>query len=171
MEHLIKYKGAAKNRYDKGDYWWELRHCDYYPEFEREKVMWKRIGSILRFGYDNQGMFCQDSTVIMTGRCLKYLCAIMNSRIGHIQLFSSAPKTGTGDLIISVQALEPLLVPPITPENQQIVMRIEKLVDEIFFVKKYNSEADTFKLEQKIDQLVYKLYNLTPEEIKIVEGG
>jgi len=38
-------------------------------------------------------------------------------------------------------------------------------------VKKQNSDSDTTDLERQIDQMVYKLYDLTPEEIKIVEGG
>ncbi|MGB9913392.1 MAG: hypothetical protein ACPLRO_08505, partial [Candidatus Kapaibacteriota bacterium] len=40
------YKGKGKglfNRDDQGDYWWELRHCDYYPEFEKEKIVWQEI--------------------------------------------------------------------------------------------------------------------------------
>jgi len=45
------------------------------------------------------------------------------------------------------------------------------LVDQILSAKKQNPEADTSKLEKEIDKLVYKLYNLTEEEIKIIEGN
>jgi hypothetical protein len=34
-----------------------------------------------------------------------------------------------------------------------------------------NSKTDTSEWEKEIDKLVYKLYQLTPEEIKIIEGG
>jgi hypothetical protein len=44
------------------------------------------------------------------------------------------------------------------------------LVDKIIEAKKQNSSADTTDLETQIDQLVYKLYELTEEEIKIIEG-
>jgi len=37
-----KCKGLFK-RDDQGDYWWELRHCDYYQEFEKEKIVWQEI--------------------------------------------------------------------------------------------------------------------------------
>lgn len=43
-------------------------------------------------------------------------------------------------------------------------------IDEILHVKKENSKSDTSELETKIDALVYKLYDLSDEEIKIVEG-
>ena len=70
-----------------------------------------------------------------------------------------------GDLIISVQALEPLRV-YYPRENEQ--KKIENLVDKIIEIKK--KDSDTTKLESKIDEMVYKLYELTEEEIRIVEG-
>jgi len=43
------------------------------------------------------------------------------------------------------------------------------LVDQILSIKKQDPQADTSHLEQEINQLVYKLYDLTREEIKIIE--
>lgn len=168
-KYLLQFEEKAKNRDDQGQNWWNLRSCAYYPEFDKEKVVWKRIGSVLRFGYDVANMYCQDSTCIMTGSKLKYLCAVMNSKVGYKQLYDLAPKTGTGDVIVSVQALEPLLVPPITPENHQLVQRIETLVDEIIQTRAANK--DTGAQEKEIDALVYRLYDLTGEEIALVEGN
>lgn len=48
--------------------------------------------------------------------------------------------------------------------------KIKRLVDRILAVKQRDPEADTSALEREIDQLVYSLYGLTPDEIKIVEG-
>ena len=157
------------NRDDQGENWWNLRTCAYYSEFEKEKIVWKRIGSILRFAYSQHPMFCLDSTCIATGEKVKFLTAVLNSRLSHYQLFGLAPKTGTGDLIVSVQALEPLLVPPITEANQHLVTQIEDRVDSILDAKRTNADADTTALEKEIDQIVYSLYDLTPEEIAIVE--
>ena len=157
------------NRDDQGENWWNLRTCAYYSEFEKEKIVWKRIGSILRFAYSQHPMFCLDSTCIATGEKVKFLTAVLNSRLSHYQLFGLAPKTGTGDLIVSVQALEPLLVPPIKEANQHLVTQIEDRVDSILDAKRTNADADTTALEKEIDQIVYSLYDLTPEEIAIVE--
>ncbi len=52
--------------------------------------------------------------------------------------------------------------------NQPVADEIETLVDRIIDMKK-NSQ-DTTDLENRIDQLVYRLYSLTPEEISVVEG-
>lgn len=69
-----------------------------------------------------------------------------------------------GDLKVSVQALEPLLVYYPTDKEQK---QIEKLVDEI--LKKKKANHDTTSLEKEIDVLVYKLYELTYDEVKIVD--
>ena len=65
--------------------------------------------------------------------------------------------------------LENLPIPPIAPSNESTVRQIEKLVDKILESKKQNPQANTRQLELEIDQLVYKLYELTEEEIKIIE--
>ena len=58
------------------------------------------------------------------------------------------------------------------PKNidEPIQKNLEKLVDDILAAKKKDPKANTSELESKIDPLVYKLYDLTPEEIAIVEG-
>lgn len=167
--HLLQFEARAKVRDDQGKNWWNLRACTYYDEFEKEKVIWKRIGSVLRFGYDTAGVYCQDSTCIMTGSDLKYLCAYLNSKLGNSLLFDRAPKTGTGDVIVSVQALEPLLIAPLTYQNRPIVKRIEQSVDKILANKRQNATADIRPLEEEINRLVYQLFDLTNEEIAIVE--
>ena len=165
-EHLKKYEKDAKKREDQGKNWFNLRACDYYEDFKKEKIVWKRIGSVLRFGYDNKGYYGQDSTCIMTGDNLIYLCAYMNSKIGQMLLFDKAPKTGTGDLIVSVQALEPLLIPVITKENQNIVKKIEAIVKEI--IKKNELGKKTVELEVEIDNLFYQMLELNSQEIELI---
>ena len=61
--------------------------------------------------------------------------------------------------------LLPIKVPTAIEE-----MEITRIVEQIISIKKTDVSADTSGLENEIDQLVYKLYNLTEEEIKIVEG-
>ena len=146
--------------------WYALQRCaaTYKEEFEKEKVIWKRIGSQLRFTYSNEEIYCLDSTCIATGEKIKYLTALMNSKLCQYQLFEKAPKTGMGDLIISVQALEPLLVyyPNESEEN-----RIVEIVDKIIEGKKQNKCTTEF--ENEIDIMVFKLYNLTYEEVEIID--
>ena len=43
--------------------------------------------------------------------------------------------------------------------------------DRILAAKQRDAKADVSALERELDELVYALYGLTPEEIKIVEGA
>ncbi len=58
---------------------------------------------------------------------------------------------------------------PSTPDNELNVNKIEGLVDKIIETKRQNKNADTSQWEREIDRLVYKLYDLTEDEIKIIE--
>ena len=158
---------AEKTRKKTTHKWFETQDpIGYHKEFSKEKVIWKRIGSQLRFSYSDSEIYCLDSTCIATGEKIKYLTALLNSKLCNYQLLENAPKTGMGDLIISVQALEPLLVYYPTDSEQS---QIEKLVDQI--IQNKNQNLDTTALEREIDVLVYKLYELTYDEVKIVEPG
>ena len=59
-------------------------------------------------------------------------------------------------------------IPPITPSNEAIITEIESTIEEILH-EKSKIKADTHELEHKIDNLIYRLYNLTGDEIKIIE--
>ena len=73
--------------------------------------------------------------------------------------------------MLNVQSFEKIPVPPISQSNDSIVKQIEALVDKILVAKKQNPQADTSEWENEIDRLVYRLYDLTEEEIKIVENN
>ncbi len=164
--HQTGEKGSRKKTSHK---WFETQdNIAFWQDFEKPKLVWKRIGSILRFCYDESGAYCLDSTCIATGSKVKFLAAVLNSKLCNKELFRLSPKTGTGDLIISVQALNPLRV-PIPNEKQH--KEICDLLDKIISIKKQNPSADTSDLENQIDQLVYQLYGLTEEEIKIIESN
>jgi len=78
---LEPYTDKAKIRTDKGDYWWELRACDYYDIFAKPKIMYQKFQVKPCFIYDEKGLFCNDSMwVIQTDN--KALLAILNSKLG-----------------------------------------------------------------------------------------
>ncbi len=116
--------------------------------------MWKRVGSILRFAYDKEGLFALDSTCFAIGSYVSYLVCILNSSMGHY-LLQNAPKTGTGDLLISVQAIEPLLIP--VPDNSTM-----KLL-------KYMVSSDEIPDDSRINAIIYEMYKLSADEIRHVE--
>ncbi|WP_197091708.1 TaqI-like C-terminal specificity domain-containing protein, partial [Sphingobacterium endophyticum] len=127
-------------------------------DFSRQKIVWKRVGSILRFSYDNSRIMALDSTCFATGKYIKFLVAILNSKMGEY-LMKDSPKTGTGDLLISVQAIEPLKIPipSVTIEDS-----VSKIIDSI--LSNNQNGADTHQLENEIDEIIYMLYDLDESE-------
>ncbi|WP_187896016.1 Eco57I restriction-modification methylase domain-containing protein [Helicobacter pylori] len=68
-------------------------------------------------------------------------------------------------------SVETLPIPQITKSNKPTADKITALVDKILQAKEKDPKANTQELEKEIDALVYQLYNLTDEEIKIIENG
>jgi Eco57I restriction-modification methylase/TaqI-like C-terminal specificity domain len=56
-EWLRQFKDAATKRQDIGDYWWELRACEYYASFEKPKIVWPDISKLPRFSMDSGNHF------------------------------------------------------------------------------------------------------------------
>ena len=158
--HLDKYWDKISVRNDKGYTPYNLRNCVYTDDFSKQKIVWKRIGSILRFCYDESGMFCLDSTCFATGDKLKFLTLLLNSPLGRY-LLKDSPKTGTGDLLISVQALEPMLTPPISNNENYY---FEELFDNYI----QTSGTDKEKLNIEINTRLLDLFGFTDEERRFI---
>ncbi|OPC63262.1 hypothetical protein BAY08_08755 [Elizabethkingia anophelis] len=136
--------------------------ANYWEDFSKQKIVWKRIGSILRFSYDNSGAFALDSTCFATGSYVKYLVAVLNSQFGKY-ILKDSPKTGTGDLIISVQAIEPLLIP--IPNHEEL-SHIEQIIDKI----SNSTEINHVILEKEINKYLYNKLDLNDTEIKFIDS-
>jgi len=152
-QHLDSYWDKIMPRADQGDTPYNLRNCAYVDEFSKPKIIWKRVGSILRFSYDENGLFGLDSTCFAVGKEIAYICCLLNSSMGHY-LLNGAPRTGTGDLLISVQAVEPIKIPTISPE-------LNETFKTIIHKKLFNPDAS---IEEEVDNLIFNLYGLSEEE-------
>ena len=93
---------------------------------------------------------------------LLYILAIMNSHYANILLTNIRG----GDYHIYPEHIRNIPIPCASKEQQQPII---DLVDQILIAKEKNPHADTRPLEYQIDQLVYKLYDLTQEEINNIE--
>ena len=129
-------------------------------DFSKPKIIWKRVGSILRFSYNDNGAFGLDSTCFSIGNNIEYICCVLNSPMGHY-LLKDSPKTGTGDLLVSVQAIEPLRIPHISEDESKFFQsRLEHLLNE-----------ESSAIEQEINQKVFDLYDLSLEEREYVNSN
>jgi type II restriction/modification system DNA methylase subunit YeeA len=165
-KHLEKYLPQIENRSDMGDHWSNLRNCAYLEDFNKEKIIWGEISDKPKFAFDDQNYFAEATTFLMTGEKLKFLLAILNSKISgwYFNLISTTTGMGTNRW-----KKYKILQLPIRQPSEDQEKSLESIVDKIIAKKKENVLYDTTALESQIDQLVYQLYGLTAEEIAIVE--
>ena len=117
-------------------------------------MIWKRIGSDVRFAYDEAGILTLDSTCIAVGNRIKFLCGVFNSKMGRY-LLKYTPKTGTGDSLVSVQAFHPIYVPiPSLEDEHEVSEYVDQLVNSI--------DDETMN---KLDKLIFKIYGIDDYEI------
>lgn len=82
-----------------------------------------------------------------------------------------ASNLGEGAFRWIKQFIERLPIPQITEKNQELADKITDCAEQILQAKEKDPKANTQRSEKEIDALVYQLYNLTDEEIKIIEDG
>ena len=94
---------------------------------------------------------------------LRFLLGIMNSKYASVLLTNLRG----GDYHIYPEHIRNIPIPSASPSQQQPII---DLVNIILAAKREDPQADTGAWEAEIDRLVYELYGLTEEEIKVVEG-
>jgi hypothetical protein len=186
--HLEAFKSDLSARQDMGDYWWELRPCDYYPALEQPKIVFPDICKGPRFCYDDTGLYLTN-TAYALGTGDKYLLGILNSRLFWFAISNiSIPfgvRAGEFRYRLIYQYMEKIPIHAINPcssiekaAHDDVVSRVDAMLvakaslaqsqtdkDRNFY------EAKCASLDRQMDALVYRLYGLTAEEIAIVEGA
>ncbi len=103
-KHLQQYQAQLEKRWDKGKYWWELRHCDYYTDFEKPKIMWPVIAVSNKFSFDTANRYSNDKTFFIPTDDL-YLLAILNSSTAFLFFRSELSALRGGFLEYRTQSL------------------------------------------------------------------
>ncbi|WQS57196.1 class I SAM-dependent DNA methyltransferase [Helicobacter pylori] len=171
--HLDSHYDAITTRSDQGDTPYNLRNCAYLEDFEKEKIVYPCImAKEPCFVYEEKGFYAPAPANIITGDKteIKYLTALLNSKCIYFAMRKFYMGGGIeGEL--KTNNLEKIPIPQITEKNQELADKIIVLVDKILQAKAKDPKTNTQRLEKEIDALVYQLYNLTDEEIKIIEDG
>ncbi|GAA8268532.1 class I SAM-dependent DNA methyltransferase [Helicobacter pylori] len=176
--HLDAHWDTIATRSDQGDTPYHLRNCAYLEDFEKEKIVYGEIVQEPRFYLDNGecelGYFYAEATsFILTGEHLRYLLGMLHSKLitFAFKTFYAGGGLGESGYRYKKAFIERLPIPKITPQNQKLADKITDGTKAILEAKEKDPKANTLELEKEIDALVYQLYNLTDEEIKIIENG
>ncbi|MFN9018051.1 MAG: TaqI-like C-terminal specificity domain-containing protein, partial [Pseudanabaena sp.] len=165
-DYLASFMPQVEQRQDKGKHWTNLRNCAYLEDFEKPKIIWGEISDKPKFAFDDSNYYAEATTFLMTGEKLKYLLGILNSKLSEWYFNQISTTTGMGTNRWKKYKIE---IFPIKEPTEIEESSLEKLVDEILTAKKGDRHADTSELEKAIDRLVYKLYQLTYHEVKIID--
>ena len=158
--HLDNYWDAISTRADKGDTPYNLRNCAYLDDFSKPKIIFQEIVQESQFMLDDTTHFmCNDTCRIITGKDIDFLLAILNSKLFFYSIKHFYGGGALGDNGVRMKHTFFQNFHCIQP-NYEILTLIDKINKNPKKSKKY---------EEEIDQQVYQLYNLTPEEIAIIE--
>ncbi len=139
--------------------------------FSKERILLRETGSFLTAVYvGNETIYSNRSlySILITDKTLstKYVLALLNSSL--LQWYYSNMFKGDTELFPKIRIAQAKQLPilKVSSEKQQPMVQ---LIDEILAIKQSCPNVDTSDIEHKIDELVYQLYNLTPEEIAVIE--
>jgi len=170
----LRGRSINKYEYDPDNLFIEYGKWLWCPRdpmfFEKEKLFLRQTADCLIATYVKEPMCATDSLHSFiskdTSYSLKYILAILNSKLGNYMYKLMSCESGKVFAQVKLTIVRSL---PIKIANEQKQKPLVNLVEHILSIKKANRLYDTSHLESEIDRLVYQLYGLTDEEIKIVE--
>lgn len=145
-----------KSRKKTGNQWFETQdQISYYQEFNKEKIIYPNMTSLLPFYYDTGKILTNQKCFILTGESLKYLVSLLNS-----PLFKFAFKDNFPMLMGQTYELSKVFFDkiPLLKLSEPEQKPFEILVDYILLGKETTLKLQTAYFEQLIDGLVFELY-------------
>jgi type I restriction-modification system DNA methylase subunit len=156
-EYLKPFEKRAKMRTDQGKYWWELRACDYYNEFEKSKIVYPEIANNGRFSIDIEKSYF-DMTSFIIGSESKELLGILNSKLINFLFSQISSEIRGGFLRWKRQYVYKLPIPKNIQNKKlsndvDIAIELSQALNDVikkftnYFSGQYNLEKLTKKLE------------------------
>ena len=187
MAYLREHKAKLEARTDiqnTSKKWYELRPCKYYDLLRKPKIIYACVAQRGTFVLDQEGTFV-DKTCYFIPSDDKYLLGLLNSRLMFYYFASIAVQRRGGYFQYLTQYVAQIPIRPINFSDPADVARHDRMVTLVeqmlelhkrLAARKSQSDRDLYQrqidaTDREIDKLVYELYGLTDEEIKVVEGN
>lgn len=167
-----KEKLSQKRETRKGMLPWWCLHWSRYPElFVGNKIILRQTSDKIRATFDDNDFYVLNSILIIklfenSEYDYMFLLAILNSKLNNYIYINLTQEEGRAFAEVKPKNVRKLLIPKASETDQTpFILLAEKILAE----KRLDPTADTSSLEAEIDHMVYELYGLTDEEIKIIE--
>jgi len=174
-QHLDKYFSNIEKRTDKGISPYNLRNCAYMNDFSKQKIMYAETMRIHRnesnerfprFSFTQKEFVLDKTCFMITGDDLLFILGVINSHVINYYIKKNIAVLDVGGFLMQKIYIEQF---PIPKANKKEKEELENLVQEILFMKE--NGLDTEGLENKIDNLVFSLYQLDELEIQFIKDG
>ena len=156
--HLDKYWDRISTRADKGDTPYNLRNCAYLEDFSKPKIIYPNMTKYLPFVYDNKSYVTNQKCFVITGKYVAYLTAFFNSSLFKYCFRDSFPELQGGTRELSKIFFDKIPVCKVS-DTQDVLF--QEVIEDIQY--EYTKQK-----AQRIDSMLFDLYNLTPDERKTI---
>ena len=163
---MKSYNGVGfKTRKKTNNEWFEIQDSiAYWDDFSRPKLMYPNMTKYLPFYLDTEGFFTNDKGFILSGDHIAYLTAYLNSSLFKFAFINNFPELQGGTRELRKVFLEQIPAKKVSDQRNKVYAHLIKTIQE------YKTNGiDTEDLENKIDLLVFEDYNLTENEIEIID--
>lgn len=157
-EWLLPFKERAKTRSDKGDYWWELRACDYYDKFANPKLFYQVFQTRPCFVYDESSTFCNNSMYFMTVPN-KALMALLCSKVGWWLITEFCPRIQNGAQLIWDNFRQ-------TPVPRELPKELSNYADKMMAAR--DDEEEFQRLSEEVDEIVAGIYGIVDNNVECI---
>lgn len=168
FDHLLQYKDKLTIRNNKGDHWTNLRSCAYFEEFDKPKIVWGELSDKPKFAFDDKGYIAEATLFAMITPKPMYLLGILNSKLALWYFQQITTSSGMGTSRWKKYKIEQMPIRIIDSKTKDLELKLEEYVEEILNL---DDPAQFSVTSKQIDQIVYELYELTPEEIIFIEDN
>lgn len=163
--------------YNENYYWSELHRSRSETIFIKEKITVPYRSETNTFAYNSREWFCRSDSYVITQKdkdiSLRYLLPLLNSKLYYLWLYYRGKRKGETLELFQIPLAE-IPIKNISEPDQnlfiEIVDKILSITESGDYLENPNTQAKFKEYEKQIDQLVYKLYGLTEDEIEIVEN-
>lgn len=172
-DYLTNYWDKLVKRDDQGSTPYNLRNCAYLNDFSKQKIVYSEIVQSPQFYLDNGKYYVEATSFLLIGENLGYLIALLNSKpiTYFFRTFYAGGGLGEKGYRYKKVFLENLPIPKIAETGAflHIVDKILAITQTEDYLQNQEKQEAVKEYEKQIDVMVYKLYDLTYEEVKSID--
>lgn len=170
-KHLEGFGDDFKNRGAQGQNWWNLRACSFYDDFEKDRVVWIELTNKPRFAVCRKGVYLLNTAYFLlptSDFSADFLVGYFNSKACEFYVANVAQTSGMGTTRWFKEYVERIPIPKATDAERA---KVAELSRSAAAAVKSGKQSSVTALEDEINQIIYRLFNLASDEIKLIESA